>query len=40
MPSKNINPAKLNENYKTGAAGLPSEMLADLNDAFQYYDKE
>ena len=40
MSRKVLNFAKLNENYKMGNAGLPSEMLADLTDAFNYYDKE
>lgn len=40
MQRKPLNFAKTNETFKPGTQGLPSEMLADLQDAFQYYDKE
>merc|ERR1712086_437696 len=38
--NKITNFARINEGYKMGNAPLPSEMIADLTDAFQFYDKE
>ena len=40
MSRKVLNFARINEGYKMGNAPLPSEMISDLQDAFQFYDKE